>query len=69
MYVVNTIPDGTIGMQPYHDLKLSQPCPVQFKTGATRYSVGTPHPPTHPTHTNSPKLKKDYTGSHIHALG
>ena len=23
----------------------------------------------HPTHTNSPKLKKDYTGSHIHALG
>ena len=23
----------------------------------------------HPTHTNSPMLKKDYTGSHIHALG
>ena len=23
---------------------LSQPSPVQFKTGATRYSVGTPHP-------------------------
>ena len=32
---------------------LSQPSPVQFKTGATRYSVGTPHP----TNTNSPKLK------------
>ena len=45
---------------------LSQPSPVQFRLG--RQSTQLEHP-TPPTHTNSPKLKTDYTGSHIHALG